>query len=292
MKSFRCPVELALQEGGERSRTGVYPARPTKPENEIMKRAWTLLMIVGTILLLNSAATADWNPGDGHKMHFPQLPDPDGWDVNFMEPKVLADDWGCTETGPVRNIHFWFSSMLDMPFVLEQIHVSIHDDDRSDPAIPSRPGDLLWERDFFPGEFVYRPDGTGDQGWLDPNTGFFQPSDHFQTWQANITDIPDPFIQQVGTIYWLDLSVVAFGTGELGFAELGWKTSLQHWEDDAVWSDFGGASGWQELLDPITGESLDMAFVIAPEPGTIIMLAGVGLMGLAAFVRCRSKRKA
>ena len=25
---------------------------------------------------------ADWVPADGHKMHYPQLPDEAGWDVN------------------------------------------------------------------------------------------------------------------------------------------------------------------------------------------------------------------
>lgn len=50
-----------------------------------------------------------WNPGDPHKMHFPQLPDEAGWDVNATEPVVLADDFLCTETGWIKDIHFWGS---------------------------------------------------------------------------------------------------------------------------------------------------------------------------------------
>ena len=40
---------------------------------------------------------------------------------------------------------------------------------------------------------------------------------------------------------------------------VGWKTSLEHFRDDAVW---GGPDNWNPLFDPITGETLDLAFVI------------------------------
>jgi hypothetical protein len=35
-----------------------------------------------------------------HKMHFPQKPDPTGADVFFNPPRVLADDWRCSASGP------------------------------------------------------------------------------------------------------------------------------------------------------------------------------------------------
>ena len=50
-----------------------------------------------------------WRPGDRHKMHFPQLPDESGWDVRATRPVVLGDDWRCSETGWVKDIHFWGS---------------------------------------------------------------------------------------------------------------------------------------------------------------------------------------
>jgi hypothetical protein len=50
-----------------------------------------------------------WQPEDGHKMHYPQLPDETGWDVNGSLPLILADDWQCSETGPVKDIHWWGS---------------------------------------------------------------------------------------------------------------------------------------------------------------------------------------
>ena len=64
------------------------------------------------VLLLSGVAVADWVPSDGHKMHYPQMPDEDGWDVSAAWPgggQCLADDWECSETGYVTDIHFWGS---------------------------------------------------------------------------------------------------------------------------------------------------------------------------------------
>lgn len=44
------------------------------------------------VWLLPLSALADWDITDGHKMHFPQLPDETGWAVNATQPLVLADD--------------------------------------------------------------------------------------------------------------------------------------------------------------------------------------------------------
>lgn len=225
-------------------------------------------------------ALADWNPGDPHKMHFPQLPDPLGWDVNMTFPKVLADDWRCSETGPVTDVHFWASFRHDQPVPITGIHVSIHDDVPATPTSFSHPGALLWARDFSPTMFTIRPYGTGEQGWYDPNTGFFERPDHFAFFQVNITDILDPFIQELGKIYWLDLSIM---TPEGDPRQVGWKTSRDHFNDDAVWGDFP-VPEWSELRDPLTQESLDLAFVITPSPSSI------ALFTLAALCLARRKR--
>jgi hypothetical protein len=50
-----------------------------------------------------------------HKMHFPQLPDPTGWDVRAY---CIEDDWQCSETGYVSDIHFWGSWHADEVGVL------------------------------------------------------------------------------------------------------------------------------------------------------------------------------
>ena len=135
--------------------------------------------------------------------------------------------------------------------------------------------------EFLPGQFIEAPGGTGDQGWLAPS--FSPPQwnrpDHQEFFQINIPQIDNPFIQQKDTIYWLGIDIGL--EGPLG-PEIGWKTTLDNWNDDAAYV----YSGWQELIDPLTGGSLDMAFVITPEPSSLA-LAGFGLAALLVLRRRR-----
>src|SRR5262249_27780507 len=48
-----------------------------------------------------------------YKMHFPQYPDPTGADLAFSFPRVAADDWRCTCSGSIADVHFWFSALGD-----------------------------------------------------------------------------------------------------------------------------------------------------------------------------------
>lgn len=237
-------------------------------------------------------AKADWDPGDPHKMHYPQLPDPNGWDVAITngEPaqlsvSVVADDWLCTETGPVSDIHIWFSMLGDQVPVLSTIVFTIWSDIPANPNQPdsySRPGLPLWTGIFGPGGpsgYSVRLHGTGEQGWLDLNNGIVLEADHLQTYQLNLDINPDSaFVQQQGQIYWLGVHFEAL------WGPIGWKTSLDHFNDDAVWWDFHNDE-WKELRDPLTGESLDMAFVITPEPSAAMMLAAA----LSAFALRRRR---
>jgi len=228
-----------------------------------------LSFVCALVLLVGSALVtmADWNYDDPHKMHYPQLPDLQGWDVDFTDLE-LADDWGCTETGWVSDIHFWFSARKDAEFKVDAIYARIYLDDRKTNPDYSQPGKLLWERVFQAGDFTVRlwPE-EGPQGWYDP--GQVPPviiyQDHYRIWQANITKIPDPFLQEAGKIYWLDLQVRA--TNQQGeVVELGWKTSRsKHFEDDAVFH-LPDSTDYYELRDPETGDSIDLAFVITGEP--------------------------
>ena len=239
-------------------------------------RATLFALLVGGALA--QGALADWNEGDPYKMHYPQLPDPTGLDVNFRSPQVLADDWQCTETGPVSDIHFWFSQMGQTVIpppdpVIYNVHVSIHSDIPANPNNPySRPGTLLWQRDFAPTQVTWRPYGTGQEGWFDPATGYYNPVDHNQYYQMNIVGFTDPFVQQVGTIYWLDISISSLNP-------LGWKTSRSpQFMDTGVWGTLPNPA-WQPVYDPRypgIAQKLDYAFVITPEPaGALLMLVGL-----------------
>lgn len=250
-------------------------------------------------------AIADWDPGDGHKMHYPQLPDPNGWDVGWTnlggEPVLLADDWTCSATGPVTDVHFWFSSKNDdfqgdpSWFEWGGVGLSIWTNNPDGGQGYSVPEERIasWHSSVGSGTVTFREYGTGDQGWIWPDEDFVQ-NDHQTIWQMNITDIVfeedqggDEFVQQEGQVYWLGILASTFDQMGTPGPEVGWKTSLDHHLDDAVWALDGPAPfEWSELRDPITAESLDLAFVITPEPATM-GLVGLGVIGLVA----RRRRK-
>jgi len=255
-------------------------------------------------------AQADWGPEDGHKMHFPQLPDPNGWDVSWYydvgEPIELADDWMCTGTGPVTDIHFWLSAREDAYVngdafdgdinVFSSLDIQIWSNNPAGPNGYSIPDQFLWGWNWNPesgdpGNVTMRLYGQGDQGWhgpdLQPPDNFIA-NDHQNIWQVNITEIADynglPFVQQENEIYWLKIHInTDFVVDQSGFTDgvadvqLGWKTSLDQYYDDAVWYDIR-THEWVELVDE-QGAPMDLAFVITPEP-TSLALLGIGSLAL------------
>jgi hypothetical protein len=117
---------------------------------------------------------------------------------------VLADDFQCAESGLISNIHFWVSFKGGTPpSPPQQVHLSIYSDMPAGPLGHSRPDALLWARDLPAGQFVFNHYGDGLQGWFDPSTQIAIPEDHSAYFQINCTDLPDPYLQAEGTIYWL-----------------------------------------------------------------------------------------
>ncbi len=260
------------------------------------KKSLFISVVVALVALAGGVSRADWSEGDGHKMHFPQLPDPNGWDVLAGDTLLgagqggAADDWQCSQTGPVEDIHIWGSWKQGQTGAIGRIRVAIFYNIPAGVDIPfSRPGPQLWSRDFTYGQFTYVHNyGTGEQGWYDPTatSGGVVPNDHSNYHQINIENIDAPFLQTRDEIYWLRVQVDLDGDHGSRSDRWGWKTSQNHWNDDAVWPSvssgpFGDEMIWHELRDPITGESLDLAFVITPEPATLAVLLIGGLLFLA-----------
>lgn len=235
----------------------------------------TAHIVVGTLLTLGLTGTvsADWDPGDPFKMHFPQLPDltSNGLDVfdgpgilpNFSDSivpeKFLADDWMCTESGPVTGIHFWGSYLFDQQIMASMdpddsfFSLVIYEDIPETPTSHSRPGEPLWDMYAQPTNARLYADNV-EEGFYDPNSDEIVGSDT-QVWQFNF-DIPaaDAFVQSAGEIYWLGIhhTYDLDGNGvvdgqdyvtlsDFSPAAFGWKTSQDHFNDDGVWTDVSTA---------------------------------------------------
>ena len=121
-----------------------------------------IIGILVSLLLIgvSGIVTADWEEEDGHKMHWPQLPDPNGWDVYCTAglaqwPNVvLADDWQCPETGWIKDIHFWGSWWGDIVGIIDHFVIGVADNIPADqnPHGPwSTPGETLIEWEIFSG---------------------------------------------------------------------------------------------------------------------------------------------
>jgi hypothetical protein len=194
-----------------------------------------------------------WQPGDGHKMHYPQLPDEAGWDVRSTDPVFLADDWRCSGTGWVSDLHFWGSWRNGLVGRILFFVFRIYDDIPAEqsPTGYSMPGVVLWE--FETDRFGATPiDPPSTEGWFDPVTGEEVPDDHQAYFQYDVyfdTLTQEAFLQEEGTIYWIGITAVLEDATNY---QWGWKSSVDHFNDDAVWS-LSPNYDWIELYEPGTG---------------------------------------
>jgi len=236
---------------------------------KILSIIFSMLLVVTSIVTI-----ADWDPEDGHKMHFPQLPDPTGWDVHATIPMICADDWMCSETGYVKDIHFWGSWLGDDEGTVTKFKIWIYND------IPvgnnyqySRPGKALWYREII--DFQIRGPYEGTQGWFWPELNEWNYPDHYRYYQYNVfLDQEDWFPQEEGTIYWLVISAVVEGNQQWG-----WKSSNFHWNDDACWAyvdEFDWIDLWEPPYDPV----MDSFNAMFSADNDLIQGGGTGFEGV------------
>jgi len=199
-------------------------------------------------------------------------------------PQLLADDFNCTTTGAITDIHVWGSWYHDyLPYNgpnSVDFTLSIHEDlpvgDPCNPYDYSIPGKSLWVRDFAAGDYgatIEAQDIT--EGYYVPCEPYYEPDADWTCYRYDFyIDLCDAFIQQgdpcAPIVYWLD--VQAKVDAMVDDVRFGWKTSLEHWNDDAVWARGNEDSHgpWQELRyppgHPLDGNSIDLAFAITTEP--------------------------
>jgi hypothetical protein len=224
----------------------------------------TICILVGTLLIFSGAIViADWDEGDGHKMHWPQLPDPNGYDVFCTAglPQwpwiVLADDWECSESGYVKDIHFWGSWYNDIVGEIDHFVMGVANNIPGPPY--SRPGDTLIEWEIH--DWVERGPYNGNQGWYWAFEPGWIPDNHNMYWQYNVfLDESEWFWQEEGEIYWLFISAILKEEPEQPL--WGWKSTYEDLQfmDDSVWAIWYELN-WIPLTYP-SGLSMDLAFVI------------------------------
>ncbi len=169
---------------------------------------------------------------------YEQEADSNGVDIKYG---VLADDWICTETGPIAEICFAHSWKDGIVGTITGIWVNIYDDNAGVP------GSIIFSQFKTQGDTVRY---SGLEGWYDPYTNTFLPDNHTKFYRHKLELIP-PFIQQAGTHYWLSIVPIVVPPEEIG-----WKTSLIDPFNRAVY--FDGA--WLPL--PYSG----LAFKLASTP--------------------------
>jgi hypothetical protein len=195
---------------------------------------------------------------------------------NILLTNMVADDWLCTNSRPVSDIHWWGSflgwtsnSLPTDP--LMGFHFAIWTDVPVGPNAPfSHPGFVLWENRALIGD----PNLTIRWvGWdLDPRDPCLSDTESCFQFDYSLPGTNNWFFQQPGTnIYWLSISAMYQGGIPLQFP-FGWKTRPHNPvpPDDAVriFSPTGPALppgtpfGFGEPIEfPIgTSNSWDMAF--------------------------------
>ncbi len=189
-------------------------------------------------------------------------------------PQLLADDFLCTETEWITDIHIygsWWRDRLPMGGETQVVFtLSLHPDIPAGVVEPwSIPGPPLWLRPFGPGEFGVDMVFQTPESYYMPCTDIFTYQDHTMAWRYDFY-LPKGELLQEGTpdepvIYWLNVQAMPLNASDPD-VRFGWKTSLDHWQDNAVFGignePYDGP--WLQIMNPLT-EITDLAFEITTE---------------------------
>ncbi len=233
-------------------------------------RAFLLSSLLIPALIAAQAPAAEdglaaWQPGDAHAMHWPQQPDfsANGLDVSLFQT-VLADDFRCSASGPVQDIHLWASFQDNGPAEHGpgglMVELSLYSDMPGDGKTVNSPGELLWTQTFSPGQYLVRQAYIGPERWYDPATGQYSANARGLTYQYSF-HAEKPLAQQEGIVYWLGVRVQA-SNGSIAWRSTGqqrqWNGSAACLlPDEATWSPTSVPAG-----HPHAGQGLGLAFVI------------------------------
>ena len=245
-----------------------------------------VLLTSATLFITATAATAQTQPCtltnnipciDIGGMKFGLPPNADnGWDVTCSHRVALADDFRCTTTGPITDIHIWGSWLNNNHGFVTNFWIGIYDDVpaklNGTVLTPSHPGtNLLWSQNFLPGQYAENPVLTGSEQFYNPTNNLIIGTDN-QVWYYCFYPT-SPFVQQGSTArptnYWLAITTQLCDSNTW----FGWKTSTSNYNDAAVWTPaisgkpVSGAS-WTPMTNFQTQAQIDLSFLLTTPTNT------------------------
>ncbi|MGQ9650720.1 MAG: DUF7901 domain-containing protein [Phycisphaerae bacterium] len=172
------------------------------------------LTTVACILVTLLFATTRSAIGDTVKWSQPPKPDnPRVWcystePLGGIPPRPSADDFQCNSPEPIVDVHWWGVQAIAGDIFRIRFYKDVPDPDPNDPSNWSHPGEVLYQADV----------NNWTQTW-DPSVN---------AWYFSV-DLPTPFQQEPGTIYW-------FSTAYVGQQGWHWLQADQQppWNDVAV----------------------------------------------------------
>ena len=185
-------------------------------------------------------------------------------------------------SGPIDRIHIWGSWHHNlMPYddpTAVTFTMSIHEDlpvgHPQNPNPWSIPGQVLWVKTFYSGEFDAQQYMELPEGWFVPcaEPPYYDPLADNICWLYMFPINPsEVFWQEEGKIYWLDVQAEPMHWPSCPEpVRFGWKNTTEwyHFNDDAVWA-VGieqNHGPWNEMHypqgHPLAGMTTDLAFEI------------------------------
>ncbi len=251
---------------------------------------YPIFLVNGETSSQNCPEICDWQQGDPYKHHFPQLPDETGWAVNATNPVVLAEDFMCMESGPIKDYHIWGGWRNDDVGDILSFNLRFYDNipASQNPDGYSKPGSLIGECEISDFDIVEFFPPTME-GWYDPSIGEIIFDDHYYYFQYNIC-LPDScwFMQDSGSVYWVMLTA---NVSDPEFTQWGWKSTQDHWNDNAVWAPYGDQEEltWNDTWEPADPQTnmfwigLDQTSSLLPELSGGVGFYGDGISGTGWF---------
>jgi len=255
-----------------------------------MKARFVVFSCVLFMGVIAGVAQADVQQWPGTKwFQPPEMEEAWGYDiVSQYDPagvaptQVVMDDWLCTSNTPVKGFRWWGSYFNGHSIQnLTGFYLSIHGDIPADIE-PSHPDPLMqYVEDFVPIADIAYEQSIGVDSYGNEVYEYFALLDEC-FWQEGTPENP--------VIYWVNIVAVIDNPDELIDNDVwGWHTSSTQNIDDAVsLTNYNFDTGEYDITPLEYGlhGSLDMAFEVVPEPGTLL-LAVPAIFGLVAVIRRR-----